>query len=61
MIFSIISNNFSKKLPFWQLLRPSFKMYSQSATDLGKLSSNDVKTWLQSFDTVLTDCDGKHM
>lgn len=36
-------------------------MYKQTATELNKLSPEKVKEWLNSFDTVLTDCDGKFM
>lgn len=43
-----------------QLFRSSRKMYSQTATELNKLPDHEVKAWLDSFDTVLTDCDGKY-
>lgn len=33
-------------------------MFHQSGTDLTKIPAEQVKTWLNSFDTVLTDCDG---
>lgn len=52
----LICKFFSKINQFGRFVRP--RMYSQSATELSKLSDNEVKTWLQSFDTVLTDCDG---
>lgn len=34
-------------------------MYKKTATDLTKLSKEEVKEWVNSFDTVLADCDGK--
>lgn len=34
-------------------------MFKQTATDLTKISEENVRTWVNSFDTVLTDCDGK--
>lgn len=34
-------------------------MFKQTSTELTKLSNEKVKEWLNSFDTVLTDCDGK--
>lgn len=34
------------------------KMYRSSVTNLAKLSRNEMDTFLNSFDTVLTDCDG---
>ncbi|KAJ6646252.1 Glycerol-3-phosphate phosphatase [Pseudolycoriella hygida] len=40
------------------LVRTFRKMYSQTATELNKLSNNEIGAWLKSFDTVLTDCDG---
>lgn len=58
-MFRLFFNHFSKDNSFGQLVRSSRKMYTQSATDLSKLSNEAVKTWLDSFDTVLTDCDGK--
>lgn len=58
-MFRLFFNNLSKKNSLGQLLRTSQKMYSQTATELNKLSNNEVKAWLESFDTVLTDCDGK--
>ncbi|XP_044736875.1 uncharacterized protein LOC123298845 [Chrysoperla carnea] len=33
-------------------------MYHSTATNLSVLKSNELKTFLDSFDTVLTDCDG---
>lgn len=33
-------------------------MYKQTATQLSSLSETEIKTWINSFDTVLTDCDG---
>lgn len=33
-------------------------MYKQTATELTKLSNEKVKEWIDSFDTVLFDCDG---
>lgn len=33
-------------------------MYRSSVTNLAKLSRNEMETFLNSFDTVLTDCDG---
>ncbi|XP_058834863.1 glycerol-3-phosphate phosphatase-like [Topomyia yanbarensis] len=33
-------------------------MYRDSGTNLASLSPAQIKTWLDSFDTVLTDCDG---
>lgn len=36
-------------------------MFQQTATDLTKVSNDLVLKWLDSFDTVLTDCDGKHI
>uniref|UniRef100_A0A0K8TSQ9 Putative phosphoglycolate/pyridoxal phosphate phosphatase family n=1 Tax=Tabanus bromius TaxID=304241 RepID=A0A0K8TSQ9_TABBR len=33
-------------------------MYKKSATDLTKLPAEKVKNWINSFDTVLADCDG---
>lgn len=33
-------------------------MYENSATNLASLSAADIKDWINSFDTVLTDCDG---
>ncbi|XP_055854619.1 glycerol-3-phosphate phosphatase isoform X2 [Episyrphus balteatus] len=33
-------------------------MYKQSATNLLELPEADVKKWLNSFDSILTDCDG---
>ncbi|KXJ75437.1 hypothetical protein RP20_CCG011729 [Aedes albopictus] len=33
-------------------------MYKNSGTNLASLSAADIKEWLNSFDTVLTDCDG---
>lgn len=32
---------------------------SKKCTELLSLSKESVQTWLDSFDTVLTDCDGK--
>lgn len=58
MLHSVL-NNLKKPKYFGQLFLCSQNMYSQSATELNKLPSDDVKKWLQSFDTVLTDCDGK--
>lgn len=37
----------------------TLRMFKQTATDLTKVSNDLVKKWLDSFDTVLTDCDGK--
>lgn len=34
-------------------------MFKRTATDLTKLPGNVVKEWLNSFDSVLTDCDGE--
>lgn len=34
-------------------------MLKQTATDLTKASADVVKKWINSFDTVLSDCDGK--
>lgn len=58
-MFRLFFNHFSKHNSFGPLLNSSKKMYTQSATDLSKLSSEAVKKWLENFDTVLTDCDGK--
>lgn len=58
MLHSVF-NNLRKTKYFGQLLTCSQNMYSQSATELNKLPGDEVKKWLQSFDTVLTDCDGK--
>lgn len=58
-MFRLFFNNCSPKKFVGQLLRHNQKMYSQTATELNKLSNHEVKTWLESFDTVLTDCDGK--
>lgn len=33
-------------------------MYENSGTNFASLSPADIKQWLDSFDTVLTDCDG---
>lgn len=33
-------------------------MYKNSGTNLASLSATEIKEWLNSFDTVLTDCDG---
>lgn len=33
-------------------------MYRASVTNLSKLPRSDVESFLDSFDTVLTDCDG---
>lgn len=35
------------------------KMFKQTATDLASISPELFETWLNSFDTVLSDCDGK--
>lgn len=34
-------------------------MFKETATDLTKQSIDKVKNWLQTFDTVLSDCDGE--
>lgn len=34
-------------------------MFHRAATDLTKVPKDQVKQWLDSFDAVLTDCDGK--
>lgn len=34
-------------------------MYKQTCTNLLELSSAKVTEWLASFDSVITDCDGK--
>lgn len=34
-------------------------MFKQTATDLTLASSKTIETWLNSFDTVLSDCDGE--
>lgn len=58
-MFRLFVNNFRKSNPFGKVNNSSHhKMYSQSATELNKLSNEEVKKWLESFDTVLTDCDG---
>lgn len=33
-------------------------MYKDSGTNIASLNPADIKQWLDSFDTVLTDCDG---
>ncbi|XP_055626765.1 glycerol-3-phosphate phosphatase-like [Toxorhynchites rutilus septentrionalis] len=33
-------------------------MYSNSGTNLASLSPSEIKDWINTFDTVLTDCDG---
>lgn len=33
-------------------------MYKDSGTNLASLSAAQIKEWIDSFDTVLTDCDG---
>lgn len=33
-------------------------MYKDSGTNLASLSATEIKEWINSFDTVLTDCDG---
>ncbi|XP_055526850.1 glycerol-3-phosphate phosphatase-like [Wyeomyia smithii] len=33
-------------------------MYKDSGTNFASLSPTEIKQWLESFDTVLTDCDG---
>ncbi|XP_060655235.1 glycerol-3-phosphate phosphatase [Drosophila nasuta] len=33
-------------------------MYKQTCTNLLNLSKDEVKAWLDSFDSVITDCDG---
>lgn len=34
-------------------------IYKQTCTNLLELSSAKVKEWMASFDSVITDCDGK--
>lgn len=34
-------------------------MYKQTCTNLLTLSENELKNWLDGFDSVITDCDGK--
>lgn len=36
-------------------------MFKESATNLHKISVDEGKKWLDSFDTVLSDCDGKQL
>lgn len=43
------------QIPFNRLLS---MMYENSGTNLASLSTTQIKDWLNSFDTVLTDCDG---
>ncbi|XP_058462864.1 glycerol-3-phosphate phosphatase-like [Malaya genurostris] len=40
------------------VIRHLSTMYKDSATNLASLKPIEIKTWLDSFDTVLTDCDG---
>lgn len=35
------------------------KMFKQTATDLTKVSLAMFQNWINSFDTILFDCDGK--
>lgn len=35
-------------------------MFKQSATKLLELNEEKVKEWLESFDAVITDCDGNY-
>lgn len=35
------------------------KMFKRTATNLNNVPENVVKEWLNTFDAVLTDCDGK--
>jgi len=39
--------------------RKAITMYKQTCTNLLELSSAKVTEWLSSFDSVITDCDGK--
>lgn len=34
-------------------------MFNKTATDLTTVSTDVIQTWLKSFDTVLSDCDGE--
>ena len=36
-------------------------MHKESATNLLDLTNSDVITWLNSFDAILTDCDGWYL
>lgn len=36
-------------------------MYKSTVTNLHEANADQVKEFLNSFDTVLTDCDGKNL
>lgn len=38
--------------------RRNLKMYRSSVTNLSKLTKEEVSQFINSFDTVITDCDG---
>uniref|UniRef100_A0A182FBY4 4-nitrophenylphosphatase n=1 Tax=Anopheles albimanus TaxID=7167 RepID=A0A182FBY4_ANOAL len=45
-------------MSFLRSIRSICRMSKYSGTNLASLTPADVKLWLDSFDTVLTDCDG---
>lgn len=36
-------------------------MFKENATNLNNISVDKGIEWLQSFDTILSDCDGKYI
>jgi Haloacid dehalogenase-like hydrolase len=53
-LFQFPFTNISKRF----LVDSAHKMFKNSATNVRDLSKDQLKAWIASFDTVLTDCDG---